>query len=166
MFLKRKEEELMVIKWFKNLVGTEAQTEEPLPDDLDPLHYAAAVLMFEAAAVDGTIGEDEERQIGVVLGREFELDQDAMGRLLEAARSRAEASVQLLPAVRTINDHYTEEQKEHLFELLWSIILVDEHRDDHESVFMRRLTGLLYLSDKASGLARQRALQRIGSPGN
>jgi uncharacterized tellurite resistance protein B-like protein len=129
--------------------------------NLDPLEFAAAVLMYEVANVDGTIGDDEEECIIKILASEFELTIETTNELCEAARARAVSSVQILPAIRPIKDNYDEPQKEHLFELLWSIVLIDRNRAVEESTMMRRLAGLLYLSDKASGRARQRALQKL-----
>ncbi len=134
---------------------------QSVSDDLDPLQYAAAVLLFEVAAVDGHIGEDEEVLIAQILSQEFGLSPDEGTQLREAAKTRAQSSVQLLPAVSVINKDYSEVNKEHLFELLWQVVLSDGLREDHESALMRRLAGLLYVSDKASGTARRRALQKL-----
>jgi uncharacterized tellurite resistance protein B-like protein len=143
----------------KNLFKSEA--EEAKTDDLDPLQYAAAVLLFEVAAVDGHIGEDEESLIEAILVEEFNFSPDEAAPLLEAAKLRAQTSVQLLPAVRAINDNYSDANKEHLFELLWRVVLADGTREDYESVLLRRLAGLLYVSDKASGIARRRATNKL-----
>jgi uncharacterized tellurite resistance protein B-like protein len=140
------------------------KSEKPqaVSDDLDPLQYAAAVLLFEVAAVDGHIAEDEEVLIAQILSQEFGLSSSDGTQLQEAAKTRAQSSVQLLPAVSVINKEYSETNKEHLFELLWQVVLSDGQREDHESALMRRLAGLLYVSDKASGTARRRALQKLG----
>ena len=139
------------------------EKESSITQELDPLQYAAAVLLYEVAAVDGDIEEDEELLIEELLATEFSLDHEQALKLQAAARKRAQSSVQLLPAVKVINKHYNETNKEHLFELLWQVVLADGKREDYESALMRRLAGLLYVSDKASGTARRRASQKLAN---
>ena len=48
-----------------------------------------------------------------------------------------------------------------LIEALWEIVLSDGEIHDFESNLIRRLAGLLYISDVNSGNARKRALDKI-----
>ena len=60
-----------------------------------------------------------------------------------------------------INKEYNEETKLLLLETLWEIILSDGKIHDYENSLMRRLSGLLYISDINSGNAKKRALNKI-----
>ena len=60
-----------------------------------------------------------------------------------------------------INKDYSEEKKILLLEILWEIVLADGKLHDYESSLLRRLSGLLYISDIKSGNARKRALIKI-----
>ena len=53
------------------------------------------------------------------------------------------------------------EKKLLLIETLWEIVLSDGNIHDYESNLIRRLAGLLYISDVASGNAKKRALNKI-----
>ena len=55
---------------------------------------------------------------------------------------------------------YSEEKKILLLEILWEIVLADGKLHDYESSLLRRLSGLLYISDIKSGNARKRALNK------
>jgi len=59
-----------------------------------------------------------------------------------------------------INKNFTDNKKILLIETLWEIILSDGNIHDYESNLLRRLSGLLYISDVNSGNARKRALDR------
>ena len=45
--------------------------------------------------------------------------------------------------------------------MLWEVILSDGEEHIYEQNLMRRITGLLYISDQNSGMARKRALKEI-----
>jgi uncharacterized tellurite resistance protein B-like protein len=42
------------------------------------------------------------------------------------------------------------------------VVLADKQIDQHEQQLMRRLAGLLFIDDVASGLAAKRAQKRLG----
>ena len=60
-----------------------------------------------------------------------------------------------------INKNYSEEKKLLLIETLWEIVLSDGKLHDYETSLIRRLAGLLYISDVNSGNARKKALDKI-----
>ena len=47
-------------------------------------------------------------------------------------------------------------------EMVWMVVLADGRLDTIESQLMRRLAGLLFVSDVDSGLAAKMARQRLG----
>jgi uncharacterized tellurite resistance protein B-like protein len=44
-------------------------------------------------------------------------------------------------------------------EKLWQVVLADGIIEEHEAALMRRVSGLIFISDKESAEARQRAMQ-------
>ena len=56
--------------------------------------------------------------------------------------------------------NFDSDKKLLLIEALWEIVLSDEEIHDFESNLIRRLAGLLYISDVNSGNARKRALNK------
>ena len=62
------------------------------------------------------------------------------------------------------------EERYAMLELIWMVVLADDHLDHMEASLMRRLAGLLYIEDVDSGkaaksakarLAQQRACERV-----
>ena len=59
-----------------------------------------------------------------------------------------------------INKNFDDKKKILLIETLWEIVLSDGEVHDFESNLIRRLAGLLYISDVDSGNAKIRALDK------
>ena len=59
-----------------------------------------------------------------------------------------------------INKNFDYDSKLLLIEALWEIVLSDGKVHDFESNLIRRLAGLLYISDVDSGNARKKALDK------
>ena len=59
-----------------------------------------------------------------------------------------------------LNKSYTDEEKIKLIEVLWEIILADNELHDFETNLIRRLAGLLYISDVECGNAKIRATKK------
>lgn len=131
-------------------------------DNEDSLRLAAAVLMVEAAMMDEEFQEIERAKIAELLARRFVLTETEARGLLERAETRARQSVEIYGFTREIKDRFSESERGELMEMLWEIAYVDGELHDHEAQLMRRLAGLLYVSDRDSGEARKRAQDRLG----
>ena len=62
-----------------------------------------------------------------------------------------------------INKSFDIEKKLLLIETLWGIILADGEIHDFESNLIRRLAGLLYISDVSCANAKKEALEKINT---
>lgn len=122
---------------------------------------AVAVLMVEAAETDGQFDDEEMVMSAALLRRRFDLSDLDAAALLAKARTRAEESAELFGFTRQIKDNFSEDERIDLMEMLWELAYVDGRLDELEASLMRRLAGLLYVSDHDSGTARKRALQRL-----
>ena len=60
-----------------------------------------------------------------------------------------------------INKNFDDKKKILLIEALWGIVFSDGEIHDFESNLIRRLSGLLYISDVNSGNARKRAINKF-----
>ncbi len=118
-------------------------------------------LMIEAANVDGNIDTIEIEHIRSILINTFEEDPQQVEEYLARAINDSNNSKSLFYYTSKLNKEYSYEKKLLLIETLWEIILSDEVVDDYESNLIRRLSGLLYISDIDSGNARKRALNKI-----
>ena len=133
-----------------------------LAEGRDELALAVAALLIETARVDHTLGEAERRLIGRLLERRFGLSPDQARALEQAAESRAERSAQLFGFARTINERLPRERRTELIEMLWEVAYADGVLDPLEDSLLRRIGGLIDVSDRERGEARLRVLARLG----
>ena len=118
-------------------------------------------LMIEAANSDGEIGAEEVEKIRETLINIFKENSDDVDSVLGTAIKNSNNSKSLYYYSSKINKNFSEEKKILLLETLWEIVLADGELHDYESSIIRRLSGLLYISDINSGNARKRALSKI-----
>ncbi len=122
---------------------------------------AAAALLVHAACVDDSYDEVERRRILALLGSRLSLSRDEAKTLMEAAESKVENAAQILGFTRAVKDNFSYDERIELVEMLWEVVLADGHLDAHEAQLMRRIGGLIYVTDRDRGLARQRAAARL-----
>lgn len=128
----------------------------------DELQLAVAALLIEAAQIDAQLGEPERATIRRVLERRFGLSPAEAHGLLAAAEQRAERSIQLFGFVSTVNERCSRERRIELVEMLWEVAYADGLLDPLEDALLRRVGGLIDVSDRERGAARLRVLRRLG----
>jgi uncharacterized tellurite resistance protein B-like protein len=128
----------------------------------DELQLAVAALLIEAARVDEALGDDERTLIARLLERRFGLGAVEAQMLEDAAEQRAERSVQLFGFTRTINQRLPRERRVELIEMLWEVAYADGVLDPLEDTLLRRVGGLIDVSDHERGAARLRVMARLG----
>ncbi len=147
-----------MINLLKNIFSTQTTDEEK--DDIKKLELLCG-LMIEAAYTDGQIDESELNNIKFSLINVFEEEPDNVNIVIDKALKNRNNSKSLHYYTSFINKNFTNDKKLLLIEALWEIILSDGQVHDYESNLLRRLAGLLYISDVNSGNARKRALNKI-----
>jgi len=125
-------------------------------------HLAAAVLMVEAATMDGSFDDSEADAISRIAQRHFGLNEEEAASLLEAARDAHEQSSQLLRFTRSLKESFPFEERVKIIEMLWEVVYADGVVHHYEANLIRRINGLLYVSDRDSGAARKRVAARLG----
>ena len=116
--------------------------------------------MIEAAYTDGKIDESELSKIKLSLINVFSEDEKEVEVVLNEALKNKNNTRSLHHYTSFINKNFNQEKKLLLIETLWEIVLSDGEIHDFESNLIRRLAGLLYISDVNSGNARKRALDK------
>ena len=117
-------------------------------------------LMIEAAYTDGNIDLNELNKIKLSLINIFSEDPKEVSLVLEKAEQNKNNSKSLYYYTSFINKNFDDKKKILLIEVLWEIVLSDGEVHDFESNLIRRLAGLLYISDVDSGNAKKRALDK------
>ncbi len=117
-------------------------------------------LMIEAAFTDGQVEESELNKIKLSLINVFDEDPNEVDLVLDLALKNKNNNKSLHYYTSYINKNFDENKKLLLIESLWEIVLSDGELHDFESSLIRRLAGLLYVSDVKSGNARKKALNK------
>ena len=126
----------------------------------DDLQLAAAALLVEAAVMDGTFDADERRTIGTLLEESFDLDGEATETLIAVAEQAVNDSTQHYGFARVVKDNFSHDERVRMIEMLWEVAYADDELHHYEANLLRRISGLIYVSDRDSGLARKRVLAR------
>ena len=114
-------------------------------------------LMIEAANTDGEVTQEELNKISNSLINVFKEDPKVVEISLTKAFENRDNSKSLYYYTSKLNKSYSNENKIKLIEVLWEIILADNEIHDFETNLIRRLAGLLYISDVECGNAKIRA---------
>ena len=114
-------------------------------------------LMIEAANTDGEVTQEELNKISNSLINVFKEDPKAVEISLTKAFENKDNSKSLYYYTSKLNKSYSNENKIKLIEVLWEITLADNEIHDFETNVIRRLAGLLYISDVECGNAKIRA---------
>ena len=117
-------------------------------------------LMIEAANTDGEVTQEELNKISQSLINVFKEEPNVVEVSLTKAFQNKDNSKSLYHYTSKLNKSYTDDQKIQLIEVLWEIILADNELHDFEANLIRRLAGLLYVSDVECGNAKIRAEKR------
>ncbi len=147
-----------MIKILKNILNNQNKIDEK--EDNKNLELLSG-LMIEAAYTDGQIDEHELDKIKFSLINVFEEDPNEVTSVLNQAIKNKNNSKSLHHYTSYINKNFDDDKKLLLIETLWGIVLSDGEIHDYESSLIRRLAGLLYISDVNSGNARKRALDKF-----
>ena len=145
-----------MINLLKNILNNPNVTEDNSNKNLELL----CGLMIEAAYTDGQIDTNELNKIKLSLINVFAEDPKEINVVLEEALKNKNNSKSLHYYTSFINKNFDKDKKLLLIETLWEIVLSDGEIHDFESNLLRRLAGLLYISDVNAGNARKRALDK------
>ncbi|MEX1035266.1 MAG: TerB family tellurite resistance protein [Sneathiella sp.] len=132
------------------------------PTTQDEAHIATAALLIEAALSDDDFKDVERDAIVDVMVRHYKIS-DAEARELVAHAEEAHAeSEQLFYFTRAVKDSFPIETRVQMIEMLWEVAYADGVLSKYEANLVRRIAGLIYVSDRDSGTARKRVIARLG----
>ena len=140
----------------------EAKDEAPRAHAFEDRQLAAAALLVEAAMMDASFDAAERERIETLLREHFNLSAEETAALLTEAERAARESVQWHGFTQAIKEGFEHAERVRLIEMLWEVAYADGRLHDYEASLLRRIAGLLYVSDRESGEARKRVLARLG----
>ena len=132
---------------------------------VDELHLAAAALLAEVALCDDSFDDDEHAAIVGLVGGRFGLSESQALGLVAAGEKAAADATQLLRFTRVIKDNFSPAERVELIEMIWEVVYADGVLHDYEDSLLRRIAGLIYVSDRDRGEARKRVLARLREAG-
>tara|TARA_B100001540_G_scaffold291243_1_gene288608 strand:+ start:691 stop:1140 length:450 start_codon:yes stop_codon:yes gene_type:complete len=148
-----------LLQSLKNIFSNSDITQEKTNEDIDIL----SGLMIEAANSDGDITQDEINKISDSLINIFKEDPKIVEESLSGALENKDNALSLYFYTSKLNKSFSYEKKILLIEVLWEVILSDNKIHDFETNLIRRLAGLLYISDVECGNAKKRASKKINT---
>lgn len=132
---------------------------------VDEIHLAAAALLVEAASIDAEFDAAERARIIAFAENRLGLDADEAHTLIAAAETAVGDATQLYRFTSAVKDNFSYGERVGLIETLWEVVYADGEADAFESQLMRRVGGLIYVTDRDRGEARKRVLARLAAPG-
>jgi len=147
----------------KSLFADESDASPPADDD-ERLQLAAAVLLVEAAEMDGDFDDDERAVVKRALVERFDLSGPEADSLIAQAAGHVDEMVEISNWTRTIKNALSHDERVEIVEMLWEVAYADGVLHDYEANLLRRIAGLLYVTDAESGMARKRALEHLDLP--
>ena len=148
---------------FKTTVSKFKNNEENIQNDEVKALNSIVALLVEAASIDGEIGNDEKNQIENILIERLNLHKIEAEKILEQTISESEEQIEIWSKTNDIRKELDYEERLNILELMWEIVLVDDVLDVFEAQLMRRVSGLLYISDIDSGTSKKRAIEKLKS---
>ncbi len=132
---------------FKNFFK---KKEKDKPNDKNIL---VACLLVHAAKMDENYTDAEKKIILKALINLNNLNTDQAEQLLVDAEKKVNSSNQIVEFTKEIKQQ-SMDYKLKIIEVIWKIVYSDGISDSYESNLIRRICGLLYISDKDSGIIK------------
>jgi uncharacterized tellurite resistance protein B-like protein len=124
------------------------------------LAIAAIAVLIEAAVMDGEFDDKERHVIANLISSHFGLDDEETQALIDTGEKAAEQSNQLFAFASIIKKGFEVEDRIKMIEMLWDVACADGKVHDYEANLVRRVSGLIHVTDREGGQARKRAMAR------
>ena len=127
-------------------------------EEFDTIQIAISTLMIQTAVYDGVFDEQEKSEILELIKKYFNFNEDQKLSLFKIAMKVNDDSNDMQQFTRVLNDNLSEEEKLNIIEMLWKVIISDGRIDDYENALIRKISGLLYISDKDIGQIKKKII--------
>ena len=110
-------------------------------------------LLIHAAKIDEHYSESKKKIITQTIMELNEINFNEAEKLLKLAEKKEEESNQIVEFTKEIKK-YSMDFRLKIIEIIWKIVYSDGTNDNYESNLIRRICGLLYISDKDNGIIK------------
>ena len=122
-------------------------------EDTNNKNVLIIALLIHAAKIDENYTENEKKIIKKTIMELNKISSNQADELLKLAEKKEEESNQIVEFTKEIKK-YSMEFKLKIIEIIWKIVYSDGTSDNYESNLIRRICGLLYISDKDNGIIK------------
>lgn len=126
------------------------------------LELATATLLAEVVRLDGEIDARERDAVLAAVRSQFHLTTEEAETLFGLAEAEARDATDYYQFTSLIRQHYSQEDRQKIVELLWRAAYADAHLSAHEQHVIRKIADLLYVSHGAYIAAKLRAREAGG----
>ena len=122
-------------------------------EDTNNKNVLIIALLIHAAKIDENYTEDEKKIIKKTIMELNKISSNQADELLKLAEKKEEESNQIIEFTKEIKK-YSMKFRLNIIEIIWKIVYSDGTNNDYESNLIRRICGLLYISDKDNGIIK------------
>ena len=122
-------------------------------ENLENNNILVAALLIHAAKVDEDYTKKEKDIIKKAITNLYKLELNDTEELIKKAEKKEQESNQIVEFTREVKKRPMEFRHK-IIEILWKIVYSDGTNDSYESTLIRRVCGLLYISEKDSGMIK------------
>jgi uncharacterized tellurite resistance protein B-like protein len=132
------------------------------PSARHSIELATAALLVEVMRSDSTLAETQRAAVLDAMQAKFGLRADEAATLVALAEQEVRQANDYYQFTSLINQRFTQDQKERVIELMWQVAYADRTLSAHELHVMRKIAGLLHVTDAAYIAAKLRAKDAAG----
>ena len=141
---------------FKSLFKKKQETEIK---EVDKKITAITSLLVEAALIDEDFGTSEKEVIISIIRKQFKInDENQIKKMIDEAVTEIKESGDLVSHTRVIKENWPLKERISVIEMLWKVCLVDGVIEPYEDMLIRRIAGLIYVSDKERNIAKKKVM--------
>ena len=133
------------------------------PSSRHSIELATAALLVEVMRSDASLSEAERSAVLDGMQAKFGIAADEATTLVALAEQEVRLANDYYQFTSLINQRFTQEQKERVIELMWQVAYADGTLSAHELHVMRKIAGLLHVTDAAYIAAKLRARDAAGA---
>ena len=122
-------------------------------ENLNNKNILIIALLIHAAKIDENYTDVEKKIIKKALVDLNNINSEQAEELIKHAEKKEVESNQIVEFTKEIKK-YSMESRLKVIEVIWKIVYSDGTNDSYESNLIRRICGLLYISDKDNGIIK------------
>jgi len=126
------------------------------------LNLAAAALLLEMSTQDHQVSEEEIASVRQAMLAHLDVSEHDLDELYQLAQEEKQQATDYHQFTQLIAEHYDQDKKVHLVELLWRVAFADAELDKYEEQMVRKICDLIYVSHRDYLQTKHRVMKELG----